>query len=276
MHIAEILASRPRGRMTPATAELERSSPSSPKQIEWPKGDFPAAAQTCSSTTRSCARTCATPPTSSSAKRANRGRRDARLAAASRERQRQIRQHTLDHLDDYLEQFEAQLHRRRRPRPLGRDAAEANAHRRDHRQAERLKRSHQDQVDDHRRDQLNPRSKPPASRPYETDLAELIIQLGNDKPSHIVVARAAQEPPADPRDLQREMNLPDLGEPPKTSPTRPARYLREKFLRVKTGVSGANFLIAETGGVCVVESEGNGRMCLTLPETSSPSPASRR
>jgi L-lactate dehydrogenase complex protein LldF len=45
------------------------------------------------------------------------------------------------------------------------------------------------------------------------------------------------------------------------------RFLREKFLRVKTGVSGANFLIAETGGVCIVESEGNGRMCLTLPET---------
>jgi L-lactate dehydrogenase complex protein LldF len=43
--------------------------------------------------------------------------------------------------------------------------------------------------------------------------------------------------------------------------------VREKFLRVKTGVSGANFLIAETGGVCIVESEGNGRMCLTLPET---------
>ncbi len=44
-------------------------------------------------------------------------------------------------------------------------------------------------------------------------------------------------------------------------------FLREKFLRVKTAVSGANFLIAETGGVCIVESEGNGRMCLTLPET---------
>jgi L-lactate dehydrogenase complex protein LldF len=44
-------------------------------------------------------------------------------------------------------------------------------------------------------------------------------------------------------------------------------FLREKFLRVKTGVSGGNFLIAETGGVCIVESEGNGRMCLTLPET---------
>ena len=42
-------------------------------------------------------------------------------------------------------------------------------------------------------------------------------------------------------------------------------YLRERFLRARVGVSGANFGIAETGTVCVVESEGNGRMCTTLP-----------
>ena len=44
-------------------------------------------------------------------------------------------------------------------------------------------------------------------------------------------------------------------------------HLREKFLRAKVAVSGANFAIAETGTLVVVESEGNGRMCLTLPET---------
>jgi L-lactate dehydrogenase complex protein LldF len=44
-------------------------------------------------------------------------------------------------------------------------------------------------------------------------------------------------------------------------------HLREKFLRARVGISGANFAIAETGTVAVVESEGNGRMCLTLPET---------
>ena len=44
-------------------------------------------------------------------------------------------------------------------------------------------------------------------------------------------------------------------------------HLREKFLRAKVGVSGANFMVAETGTLVVVESEGNGRMCLTLPET---------
>ena len=44
-------------------------------------------------------------------------------------------------------------------------------------------------------------------------------------------------------------------------------HLREKFLRAKVAVSGANFMIAETGTLVVLESEGNGRMCLTLPET---------
>jgi L-lactate dehydrogenase complex protein LldF len=60
--------------------------------------------------------------------------------------------------------------------------------------------------------------------------------------------------------------LPELGERPQDLADAARIFLREKFLRVKTGVSGANFLIAETGGVCIVESEGNGRMCLTLPE----------
>ena len=67
--------------------------------------------------------------------------------------------------------------------------------------------------------------------------------------------------------FQRTMNLPELGDQPHDLADAARVFLREKFLRVKTGVSGANFLIAETGGVCIVESEGNGRMCLTLPET---------
>ncbi|MGN6599342.1 MAG: LUD domain-containing protein, partial [Actinomycetes bacterium] len=45
------------------------------------------------------------------------------------------------------------------------------------------------------------------------------------------------------------------------------RHLRQKFLSAKVGISGANFAVAETGSLVVVESEGNGRMCLTLPET---------
>jgi len=102
---------------------------------------------------------------------------------------------------------------------------------------------------------------------YETDLAELIIQLGHDQPSHIVVPALHKNRQQIREIFQREMNLPELGERPQDLADAARTFLREKFLRVKTGVSGANFLIAETGGVCIVESEGNGRMCLTLPET---------
>jgi L-lactate dehydrogenase complex protein LldF len=102
---------------------------------------------------------------------------------------------------------------------------------------------------------------------YETDLAELIIQLGQDQPSHIVVPALHKNRQQIREIFQQKMNLPELGESPQDLADAARMFLREKFLRVKTGVSGANFLIAETGGVCIVESEGNGRMCLTLPET---------
>ena len=59
---------------------------------------------------------------------------------------------------------------------------------------------------------------------------------------------------------------PDLSDEPAELAGAARRHLREKFLRAKVAVSGANFLVAETGTLVVVESEGNGRMCLTLPE----------
>jgi len=115
--------------------------------------------------------------------------------------------------------------------------------------------------------QLNRALETAGVHPYETDLAELIIQLGKDQPSHVVVP-ALHKNRAQIREIfEREMNLPELGEAPEALADAARRFLREKFVRVQTAVSGANFLIAETGGVCVVESEGNGRMCLTLPRT---------
>ena len=101
--------------------------------------------------------------------------------------------------------------------------------------------------------------------PYETDLADLIIQLGRRSAVAHRRAGAAPEPRRDPRDLPATMQLEALGGEPEDLTTAARQFLREKFLRVPVGFSGANFLIADTGGVCVVESEGNGRMCLTLP-----------
>jgi len=100
----------------------------------------------------------------------------------------------------------------------------------------------------------------------ETDLAELIIQLANEKSSHILVP-AIHKNRAEIRALfQKAMNLPDLTDEPVALAAAARQYLREKFMSVRVATSGANFAIAETGSVCVVESEGNGRMCLTMPD----------
>ncbi|GAA3378094.1 LutB/LldF family L-lactate oxidation iron-sulfur protein [Streptomyces sannanensis] len=108
---------------------------------------------------------------------------------------------------------------------------------------------------------------------YETDLAELIVQLGKDLPSHILVP-AIHRNRSEIRDIfRREMEHwgrpapEDLTDDPRALAEAARLHLREKFLRAKVGISGANFVVAETGTLVVVESEGNGRMCLTLPET---------
>lgn len=105
--------------------------------------------------------------------------------------------------------------------------------------------------------------------PWETDLAELIVQLGHDRPSHILVPAIHRN-----RDEIREIFLkeipgvdPSLDSVPAHLAAAARAYLREKFMTTRVAVSGANFGIAETGTLGVVESEGNGRMCLTLPET---------
>lgn len=103
----------------------------------------------------------------------------------------------------------------------------------------------------------------------ETDLAELIVQLADDKPSHILV-------PAIHRNREQIRDIfragipgvdPHLGSDPAELAEAARLFLREQFMGASVAISGANFGVAETGTVAVVESEGNGRMCLTMPET---------
>ncbi len=108
---------------------------------------------------------------------------------------------------------------------------------------------------------------------WETDLAELIVQLGQDLPSHFLVP-AIHRNRTEIRDIfRREMAAAgrpapsDLTDDPPALAEAARLHLREKFLRATVAISGANFAVAETGTVMVVESEGNGRMCLTLPDT---------
>ncbi|WP_328550692.1 lactate utilization protein B [Streptomyces sp. NBC_00366] len=110
-------------------------------------------------------------------------------------------------------------------------------------------------------------------RAYETDLAELIVQLDGDRPSHILVPaihRGRSEIREIFRQEMRKWGRPapdELTDDPRDLAEAARLHLREKFLRAKVAVSGANFAAADTGTVVVVESEGNGRMCLTLPDT---------
>ncbi|WP_067672340.1 lactate utilization protein B [Nocardia miyunensis] len=104
---------------------------------------------------------------------------------------------------------------------------------------------------------------------HETDLAELIVQLAHDRPSHILVP-AIHRNRSEIRDIFRaEMPGadPDLTDDPPALAAAARAHLRRTMLGAKVAISGANFAVADTGTLAVVESEGNGRMCLTLPDT---------
>src|ERR687895_1088751 len=101
----------------------------------------------------------------------------------------------------------------------------------------------------------------------ETDLAELIVQLGDDEQSHILVPAIHRNRAEIAALFERTIaEGQQLGLEPSAIAEAARAHLREKFLSVGVAVSGANFAIAETGSVAVVESEGNGRMCTTLPK----------
>ncbi|MEO5861828.1 MAG: LutB/LldF family L-lactate oxidation iron-sulfur protein [Burkholderiales bacterium] len=99
----------------------------------------------------------------------------------------------------------------------------------------------------------------------ETDLGEYIVQLAKEPPSHLI-APAIHKSKEDVAELfQQHHNLPyKLDIPALTQEAR--QILRPHFLSATMGISGGNFLIAETGSVALVTNEGNGRMVTTLPK----------
>src|SRR2546425_2047923 len=98
----------------------------------------------------------------------------------------------------------------------------------------------------------------------ETDLGEYIVQLADSRPSHIIlpIAHMTRE------DVGRLMEQ-RIGVPYSDDPRTLAGYAREKlrdaFLRADLGITGANFGVVQTGTICLVTKEGNGRMVTTLP-----------
>ncbi|GCF07538.1 LutB/LldF family L-lactate oxidation iron-sulfur protein [Dictyobacter arantiisoli] len=179
-----------------------------------------------------------------------------------------IKQRVMRHLDEYLLQLEAAVQRAGGQVHWANDAAEANRIITDIVRATgvervvKVKSMATDEI------QLNEALARHGIQAIETDLAELIIQLAHEKSSHILVP-AIHKNRSEIRDLFRSTIArgQELSDNPKELAAAARHYLREQFFTAQVAISGANFGIAETGSICVVESEGNGRMCLTLPQT---------
>jgi L-lactate dehydrogenase complex protein LldF len=178
---------------------------------------------------------------------------------------RAIKADVLAHLDRYLVQFESAVEAAGGHVHWARDGAEANAVvaevARAHGVTEvvKVKSLTTDEIE------LNQALAAEGIHAIETDFAELILQLDGDWSSHILVP-AIHRNRTEIRDLFARTIAPGIASDDPRELAEAARlYLREKFLTARVGVSGANFGVADTGTVCVVESEGNGRMCTTLP-----------
>ena len=183
-----------------------------------------------------------------------------------REAGRAIKADVMHRLDEYLLQFEASVQAAGGRVHWARDGAEANgvvldvARSHDVAEVVKVKSLTTDEIG------LNEALAAGGVHAIETDFAELILQLDGDWSSHILVPAIHRN-----RSEIRELFMRtiadgrELSDDPRELAETARVYLREKFLDAKMGVSGANFVVADTGTVVVVESEGNGRMCTTLP-----------
>jgi L-lactate dehydrogenase complex protein LldF len=177
-----------------------------------------------------------------------------------------IKADVMHRLDDYLLQFEESVQAAGGRVHWARDAAEANAivleivRSHDATEVVKVKSLTTDEIG------LNDALAAGGVHAIETDFAELILQLDGDWSSHILVP-AIHRNRTEIRDLFMRTIAKgrELTDDPHELAEVARLYLRERFLDAKVGVSGANFGVAETGTVVVVESEGNGRMCTTLP-----------
>jgi L-lactate dehydrogenase complex protein LldF len=177
-----------------------------------------------------------------------------------------IKDQTLGHLDVYLEQFERNATSHGAHVHWARDATEANRI-----VTDLIKTTEVIKVKSMVTQEIGlvDALKTQGITAHETDFAEMIIQFAHDRPSHIVVP-ALHKNRAEIRRIFLD-HMPDapkdLTDDPHDLAEAARKHLRRLFLQTKTAVSGANFAIADTGGLLIAESEGNGRMCLTLPDT---------
>ncbi len=177
---------------------------------------------------------------------------------------REIKQETISNLDKYLELLEENVVKAGGTVHWANDADEAVriilgiASRSDVKSVVKSKSMATEEIE------LNHALNQAGIETVETDLGEYIIQLAEETPSHIIAPAIHKSKEDISRLFADKLNIPYYTEPEDL--TKVAREkLRQKFLAADMGVSGANFAVAETGTIVIVENEGNARLTTTLP-----------
>jgi L-lactate dehydrogenase complex protein LldF len=183
----------------------------------------------------------------------------------AREAAKAIRNRVIENLDLWLEKFESTATDRGATVLWAKDGAEICRHVVDIGRRHKIKKAAKSKSMLSEEAGLNIALEAAGIQPVETDLGEYILQINNNEaPSHIIapVIHKSLDEVADlfhsTHKTPRKTEIPAL--------TREAReVLRSHFLTADMGISGGNFLVAETGSVALVTNEGNGRMVTTLP-----------
>lgn len=181
-----------------------------------------------------------------------------------RDQTRQMKEYVLRHLPDLLEQFESNIKANGGHVHWARDAAEANqivldiARRTNSQKVVKAKSMATEEI------HLNHALEEAGMTIVETDLGEYIIQLANEPPSHIVAPVVHKRLEDIAALFEEKLDMPPTLDPEVLCAVARQR-LRQEFLSADMGISGCNFAIAETGTVCIVTNEGNGRMVAAMP-----------
>ena len=181
-----------------------------------------------------------------------------------REKGRAIKRHTLDNLDYYLELLYDRVTQNGGQVHFAGDAQEARGIVGQIARSRGLKLAIKSKSMVSEEMSLNPYLEEMGVEPVETDLGEYIIQLAQETPFHII-APAMHKTKEDVSQLFEEKiqrpNLKSIEEMAGAA----REVLREKLVNADMGITGANFLVAETGTLVLVTNEGNGRFCTSVP-----------
>ena len=186
-----------------------------------------------------------------------------------REKAKQIKKHTLSHLDYYLEEFEKNFTKQGGHVHWARDANEARQIIVDICKQHNAKTVAKGKSMASEEIGINEALEEAGVEPIETDLGEYILQLAKEPPSHIIVP-CVHKTRAEIIELFSNNHKKygfdkTLSEVPELV-DEARKVMRSKFLNADIGMTGANFLVAETGSTVIVTNEGNGDLCCTLPK----------